>query len=162
MSMGWFPDDADNPRNACCDAPCILSTPKKKSPARRCRSSGLKRRACHSRRAKGAGGKLSFQSVCLALQPFIKIIPVWIDFHNGTTFPRPFPAFHPCFTFQCRSDLLKLCEPDKPMNPVSLGEDAASSLAMFMHTSSQIIGNADIERAIGPACQNIDPIGFHL
>jgi hypothetical protein len=48
---------------------------------------------------------------------------------------------------------------DEAMNAVLLDEFRAATGAMLLKSSSQIIGDADVERAVSAAGENVDVIG---
>src|SRR5262245_14197773 len=90
--------------------------------------------------------------------PRINIIPIWIVLLDKLNLPGTTPLLQSLFAEDSLLDIVELLEVNQAMNPILLGETLNQPLPMLIHSSNQIVGDADIERATNPARQDVDPV----
>jgi hypothetical protein len=71
--------------------------------------------------------------------------------------PAPIPFLEPLLTINGGLDILKPLGIDEPMDSVALGELRSNALTMLEGAPRQVGGDTDVERALGRACEDIDP-----
>ena len=85
------------------------------------------------------------------LQPLVKVIPIRIVALNAFEFPGAVPAF---LLFLARDGVFGTVvgfDINKRFDAVALRKTIGEAFFMFVDTSRQIIGHADIQSAVPPA-----------
>ena len=68
------------------------------------------------------------------------------------------PFLHRLLALDGRVDVVMHLVPDEPMNSVFARKRARRAVAVLGYAAQEIIGNADVERAVVPVCEQVDEI----
>jgi len=90
---------------------------------------------------------------------FIKVIPSRIGFFDQFNLPFTPPALEPFFVGDGFFDALGLIEPDQPCHVVLRGEPFNEFFAVLIDAPHQVIGHANIKRAVALAGEDVDKVG---
>ena len=85
-----------------------------------------------------------------------EVAPLWVVVFDESYFPRPFPTFQlllPAYgALECR----KAFKVNKLFNVVAACESFDSPRLMLCHAPYEVVGNADVQGAVAPACKDIN------
>ena len=93
-----------------------------------------------------------------------EIAPRRIDRMNEVVLPRSRPALNSLFARNRLVHRFVDFEPDKALDPVSLGEAAHHAFAMLPDTARQVRSYARVQRAVRRSREQVDtrlPVGVH-
>jgi hypothetical protein len=82
------------------------------------------------------------------IEPFVQVGPFWIRLLNQRQLPEPRPVLEILFPLQGVANIVVKFAVRQTFESVPLRKPVGDALAMFPHASSQIAGDADIERAL--------------
>src|SRR5690349_2736920 len=71
-------------------------------------------------------------------------------------FPQPIPFLRLSLALECRLARTMLLEPDQHLYAVCFGEPVCEPFAMLPHPAHQIVGHADVQRAVSLTSKNVD------
>lgn len=92
---------------------------------------------------------------------FVKqVLPLRIVLLNQIDLPLAFPAFHTFLSIDSIANIPVLLEIDQPVHPVFLGESFDGIGLVLMHPVQEVVGYADVQRAVLPAGQDIHKVSM--
>jgi hypothetical protein len=91
-----------------------------------------------------------------AEQGYPQVVPVGIVALDQLDLPASMPVLHPLLPDDRRLDVFERFEVDEPLDAIAAGEAANGPNPMFVETPGEIGRNADIDRSVFSACQDID------
>jgi hypothetical protein len=92
-----------------------------------------------------------------------QIFPIDIFALNEIRLPFAFEFLEPCFTIDGFANVAECFEIDEFVDAVFLRESGHETLFVFPYAAFEIVGDADIKRAVAFTGEHVDEIGFrHL
>ena len=92
--------------------------------------------------------------------PIGQVRPARIVFLDQFELPGPFPFLHPRLALSRIVDIVVSFEPDEQATYVFLGETGDSTAALLEEPSCQIACDTEVDRAVAPVRQDVDPARF--
>jgi hypothetical protein len=89
----------------------------------------------------------------------IEIVPMRVVFLNQPNLPIAAPTLDPLLKGNGLGHLAVARIPDQPVDAVALREALDFARAMLSDPAFEAVGNAELERSMAPAGQNVDPVG---
>lgn len=87
----------------------------------------------------------------------VEVVPVRVADHDRAGLVGAQPALHRGLALDRALDLVMPFVPDKALQPVTAREARQQPLAVFIGPASEVVGHADIERAVRPVRHDVDP-----
>lgn len=109
----------------------------------------------HPELVSGSIGQLA-RSQRWQTQPHRQIVPIAVLVIHQIDLPLPMPAFELFFAPNRAFHVAKHLEVDQPVNPVSRGKAGYGASTMLPQPLEQTGGDADVERAVGRAGEDVD------
>src|SRR5262249_31406428 len=101
--------------------------------------------------------RLSTQSCKL----IVEIIPTRVFCKNQPDFPSPAPVLHVVLALDRDADIVVAFRPNQALQSIFLREAVAHPLAVLPDTPREITGHTDIEGAVRPVRDDVDPSALH-
>jgi len=97
-------------------------------------------------------------SALLSQNAVIKVIPSWVGFFDQRDLPFTPPPLELFFVGDGLFHRVGLIEPDQSRHVVLRGEPFNEFFTVFMDAPHQVVGDADIHRAVALAGEDVDKV----
>jgi hypothetical protein len=95
----------------------------------------------------------------LTVQSVVEVVPLRITALDQPNLPRARPLLHGLLPLDCESDFYVSLDIDEARNAVTLHETGAGPLPVFPHAAGDIVRDADVERPVLAAGEDVNIVG---